>query len=195
MNKKVLRVVSVIAGLTTVISAFSGCKDSKKVTFHNDISDDLPRVTLTFDWPGSKPNNADAVLKQVEGKCQLNINLKFNYLGSNYAKTIEDAMSSSKCDADAFVTARNTNQYLDCYQQAQNGYLKDITVLLGKYAPDIKKSLSTQDIETNKINGKLYYIPSLFPQTDCLSVAVNQDLMKKYNIPAIKTFEELKQYF
>lgn len=194
MNKKVLKVVSVIAGLSTIISAFSGCKDSKKVTLQNDINKDLPPVTLTFDWPGDKPSDADEVLNQVEEKCKLNIKLKFNYLGSNYSNSIGNMISSSKFDADAFATARSSNQYLDCYQLAQKGYLKDITKLLGKYAPNINKSLSAQDLEANEINGKLYYIPSLYPQTDCVSVAVNQDLMKKYNISSIKNFDDYEAY-
>ncbi|MDP4090990.1 MAG: DUF3502 domain-containing protein [Bacillota bacterium] len=204
MRKTLIKKISLSILAAAVGFSVFGCNGSSKDNTGPDVSlnsnTDLPPVTLTFFVPGNKPANYENVLQQVEKKSNLNIKLNFTYSSSNnYEYTLSQVMTYSQVDLDSFSDAFYVGR-ADFYTTADISYLaaagklKDITDLFQRYAPNIYKKLSDKELKSIQIGGKLYAVPSLFTKAYTLNVAVKEDLMKKYNLPAINSLDDYELY-
>lgn len=203
MLKKHLCLISIFL----ILFALSGCSDPTgnlgKKTETGANKSTLPPVTLTFYIAGGgEKNDSKEVLDKVAEECGLNIKLEFKYFEGKYAgpylQEIKKVIASNTA-FDALCVGMPEEYDLtgggySFADMARDGVLKDITGLLPEYAPDILSMLDKKELEAAKIDGKLYAIPPLYPRAENVFAAVNQDLMNKYGIETLDTFEDYGNY-
>ena len=203
MIKKVLCLFSALL----LLFALPGCSDPTgnlgKKTETGTNKSTLTPVTLTFYIAGGgEKNDSKEVFDKVAEECGLNIKLEFKYFEGKYAgpylQEIKKVIASNAA-FDALCVGMPEEYDLSgggysFADMARDGVLKDITGLLPEYAPDILSMLDKKELEAAKIDGKLYAIPSLYPRAENVFAAVNQDLMNKYGIETLDTFEDYGNY-
>ncbi|WJH33776.1 extracellular solute-binding protein [Paenibacillus sp. CC-CFT747] len=74
---------------------------------------------------------------------------------------------------------------------AKRGALLDLGPLLDKYGPNIKASLSPETLESAKIDGKLYGIPTSATESAAASLMIRQDWLDKLGLKVPTTTDEL----
>jgi len=174
---------------------FSSCNNIKLKHFNKSV---LPHETLNFCWIGVENSSTKAVLKDAAEKSNLNITLNFKCFNTtDYYNSLEETLRTSLTPIDAFIVEGNVygSDAISFSRLAKEGELLDLTNLLPLNAPIIYNKLSMEDINSLKINGKIYGVPSLNIITNSPSVSVSVDLMKKYNISSINNLDDLEIYF
>lgn len=87
-----------------------------------------------------------------------------------------------------YCSAGNLTKYVEM------GAFKDLTELAPKYAPNLYGALSEDQITASKVNDKLYLMPPNYVVVGINGVAVRGDLMDKYGIKDIATFDDFIEY-
>ena len=77
---------------------------------------------------------------------------------------------------------------------AEKGAFTDLTELAPEYAPNLYGALSEDQIAASKVNGKMYILPPNYIFSTVNGVAVRGDLMDKYGIKDIATFDDFIKY-
>lgn len=75
-----------------------------------------------------------------------------------------------------------------------NNYVKDITQMFPKYAPEYYKKLSKEMLNQVSVENKIYAIPSCYNQLNRLCAVIRNDLIKKYKIKEMDTFNNLDAF-
>lgn len=176
----------------------SGCSDDAAVkdgqTESSTQNAGLPPATLTFLITGEEKDDSREVLDRVAEKSGLNIKLDFKYFSDIYFRQVKTMIESGqKFDAlyvgmpESYDMSKDSSSYVE---MARSGVLKDITDLLPEYAPHIISQFDPKDLEAAKIDGRLYAVPSLFPEAKNISIILDADLVRKYDIGPVNTFED-----
>lgn len=156
----------------------------------------LDQVTLTFHYPGEEPASTKEILNQIEVQTKTNINTKVDFafhIWEKYETDINLLLASNEpCDA-FFIYSGEMKA--DTYKSfAQKGMLKDITELLPKYALDYYHTLKPEEIAAAAVDGKMIALPGRFNGFYRPCAVVRSDLMEKYSIPEIKSFEDYELF-
>lgn len=193
-----LRKTISLAFILILILSGSGCSDSNTEkageTSAFTQNTQLPPATLTFLITGEEKDDSREVLDTVAERCGLNIKLDFKYFSEMYAEPVRTYIESGqKFDAlyvgmpESYEVDEKSYSYVE---MARNGALKDITDLLPEYAPHIVSLFDKNDLEAAKIDGKLYAVPSNYPEIKNLAISVNPELVRKYGVGPVNTFED-----
>ncbi|HEX3028338.1 MAG TPA: extracellular solute-binding protein [Clostridia bacterium] len=202
MKKKIIvisiLIVVVMAGILYAITLRSSKSNDALLSSLEDNSktQNLKEAKLTFAFEGKAPDNMREVLDQVENRCRnkLNIKLDFNMIPfdpENYMGQVEAALASgSQCDAffysNLFPTSLKT--------LADNNRIKDITEIFPQYAPKYYSKFSKEEIKAISVDNRIYAIPYHLPGSQMKGAIVREDLMKKYNMPDIKSYDDYEAY-
>ena len=152
----------------------------------------LDEVTLTFYFFGSSsylPLSFDKVRQEIElqAKDAVNVKLDFRWISSTSFNNEIKTLISSGETFDAFEVMRfNEIKGWDC--------LLDISKIFPQNAPVLFSKFSGEEIEQASYNGKIVAVPRCVPNSNRICATVNEDLMKKYNIPEIKTYNDFEFY-
>ena len=186
--------------LAAFLLSLMGCDSVKEedefIPESTVVLEDLKPVSLSFCFPGVQPKNWPEVKEEIEKRAgpTLHVSLDFKWLDSfNYSQRLR-TQSASDSLYDAFVCAQPDQYTFDFTVLAREGKLKDITELFPKNAPDLYAKYSSEELDYAKLDGRLYAVPSLNPQANCTYVYVNAELLKKYNIDKIETFDDYEKY-
>ncbi|MDD4851107.1 MAG: extracellular solute-binding protein [Gemmiger sp.] len=149
-------------------------------------------VELTIYVLGSEPNLHGEVMDAFNAKLseEMNTTLKVNFLGWGDYETQYPLLLSSGEEFDLIYTAT----WLNFYQQAQKGAFMQLDDLLPQYAPDAWAQISEVGQKTAMVDGHVYAIPSGKSTYNSFGIIVRGDLMEKYNLPDIKTFDDYATY-
>lgn len=199
--KKLKLITLMIVIVSFVISATACGSTNGTGKADEAASKDLPEVKLTFFSPGpADVKGLRNVLDEIEKKAkkELNIKLDFKLNGqsaeANYEKMLNESNASNE-PADAFVymnfSSSSTEQY---HKLAKAGMLKDVTDLFPTYAPNYYSKFNPEDLAPAKVDNKLYVVPIFQPMTSRRCAIVNESIMKKYNIPEIKTSSDYETF-
>ncbi|RAV02322.1 extracellular solute-binding protein [Paenibacillus sp. YN15] len=74
---------------------------------------------------------------------------------------------------------------------AQKGALVDLTPLIDKYGPNIKKAISQKSFDAIKVNGKIFAIPHTTSVTVGSDLMIRKDWLDKLGLPVPTTLDEL----
>lgn len=74
---------------------------------------------------------------------------------------------------------------------AQKGALVDLTPLIDKYGPNIKKAISQKSLDAIKVNGKIYAIPHAMSNTVSAGLIIRKDWLDKLGLQIPTTLDEL----
>ncbi len=185
--KKIGRLLSLVLALIMVLTTV-GCA-SAAAPSANDFAEPVELVVYVL---GSEPNRHSEVMEVFNAKLKekMNTTLKVNFLGWGDYETQYPLLLSSGEPFDLIYTAT----WLNFYQQAQKGAFKALNELIPQYAPDAWGQLSEFGQQSAMVNGNIYAIPSGKTTYNSFGIITRGDLMDKYNLPDIKTFEDYGTY-
>lgn len=158
--------------------------------------DKLKDTTLTFYINGPRTSDDDKVLEAVNRKLRddLKTNISFKYYWEYYDDFLNrvrrDNASGITCDAFLY----NTNIQTPVKALADEGLIMDVSKLFPEYAPGYYSQFSGEDIKAMNVNGGIYVIPSRMPSASMRYVLVRQDLMEKYGIPEIHSYDDYEVF-
>ncbi len=197
---------AVLLSLTLAITVFTGCSttttskqptvspkpvESQKAT-DAVVTKPEKEVELTMYLLGDPPKDLDPVMKELNKKLKNDINatLKINYISWGDQNTKYPLLLASGEKFDLIYTSN----WAFFQQEAPKGAFMALDDLLPKYAPKTLKETPAIAWEQSKVNGKIY----MTPQTDSVpsgqGIMIREDLRKKYNVPPIKTLDDLGVY-
>jgi len=171
---------------------FTGCSDSLLGPIQDKTEkENLKEATVTLCFPGSAPYNITDVITEIEKEteAQLNMNLDYQWLPIiGFSDKIEEKLDSGE-DIDAIASFGHNIKML-----YEDNRLMDIKKLLYDYGPKLAANYKKQEVDTFSDKDFLYALPSKMPFTDKVCVVVKKDLVKKYNIDTIKTWDDFDRY-
>lgn len=163
----------------------------------NTADDDAPEsfVTLKVIMPGDESARmGDFAQNELNERLKkdLNMNLELTYIPwSNYQQKLELALSTGE-DYDLFWYGA---PFVSVY--STKGYIQPLDELLEQYGQDLIQHIPDENFKQNRIDGKLWAIPSqAFTSAGKFSsVMVRQDLLEKVGMTDIKTIKDLEQFY
>ncbi len=207
--KKSCLLLSLLFALTTVLSACSKNSDtntsSEPTTTATSATtapaaaadpnaiDTSKEVKLTMYLVGDPYPDAPAVYDEINNMLKRDINATVDVKFTSWEtdKKIPLLLASGE-NFDCIYTA-SWAQYVP--SATKNGFLEITEDMLKKYMPDYYKDIPQGFIDNTKINGKSYMIPYAMAQVYNYSTAIiRSDLREKYNIPELKTLDDLDNY-
>ena len=161
-------------------------------TSPNAIDTSTP-VNLVMYLVGDSYPGCQAVYDEVNKMLKKDINATVNVKFTSWETDQKIALIlASGEDFDCMYTA-SWAQYVP--SATKNGFLEISPDLLQKYMPDFYKVIPQGFLDNTKINGKAYMIPYAMTQVYNYSDAIiRSDLREKYNIPELKTLDDLDNY-
>jgi ABC-type glycerol-3-phosphate transport system substrate-binding protein len=152
-------------------------------------------TTLTFLFIAPKPQATQAVIEQVERKLKNTLNIKLNFTFSYTIPRAQGNNSSSQTGWDVLYYQDDSESPLDFKTLVKEGKAQDITAEFPRLAPNYYRSLSPEELNTAMVDGKIYAIPPHFYAPQIMRCAiVREDLMAKYQIPAITNYDGYEEY-
>ena len=171
-------------------------KTSKEVTLRFYVSEDWKNSALP--WRQQHPD-IRKVLDEVEkrSKTDVNVRLDFQWIPQqDFFNTIKTLLDSHD-NFDAFVAPVSFpewSQGLAAENIMLDDLLLDITRLFPDNAPKLYSEFTDVELGEASFKGKLMAIPHHMPGSYRLSAVVRKDMMEKYDIPEIKSFEDYEVY-
>lgn len=192
MVKKVLKRVLAVGLSTVVLSSLAiGCGTKTK-----EVGDKskLDPVTLKMYLVGDKPKDFDEVYGKVNEimKEKINATLDVSFLPLSDMATKYQLLFQSGENFDMIFTAAGWGYYSQV--ATKNGFYEITDDMLKTYAPNIYENEPEDAWKQAKIKGKTYMIPSDQVEYSTDIFAVRGDLMKKYGIDKVDSYEKLEQY-
>lgn len=154
---------------------------------------DLKEETLTFYFMGKEPSGTREYLDELEKKLKpLKIKLDFKFIESYSNKAYFNQVDyniNAGLPIDAIFYPSDNTYYLTSL--INNNNIKDITEAFKTYAPNYLLQFSKEDLDMVSFKNKIYAIPNRITQSNLKCAVVNENLMKKYNIPDIKSIQDM----
>jgi len=191
--KKLSKVISLyVAVMLVSLVALTGCGSSKAKSSTVKVSDTSKSVELSMYLIGSPAKDYDAVLAAFNKKAKTNLNatLKVTWIGWGDFGTKYPLVLASGEPIDLIYTSN----WLNFAQQAQKGAFMPLEDIAPKYAPKSFAAESKDALKQATVNGHIYALPPSFTQYATWGAVVRGDLMKKYGISQIKTFDDYGKY-
>lgn len=163
------------------------CKDQINDKQVNTLKKNNRTVPISIFFYGTKPEDTDEVLKEVENRCELDIELDFKWeRDMPYSVKITDVFERGKLDA--FCPDK---KYVFFEKKLAAGEIKDISKLLPKYAPNIYRQLKKEEALNSIVyKDKGVLLPTLNNQPNKILVSIEDKYVKKYDIKSIDTLEQ-----
>ena len=178
---------------------FTGCsRQADQIAESDSIPESKIQnnVTITFFLPtlfnvGEKPDTR-LVLDEIEKKINMKLDFQW-HKGDNYLLKAREKIASGE-KIDVFLSGEPQSYTFGFTDMFRAGEIKDITQLLPQYAPDLYKNYDADTLRSIQIDGKIAALPTLNPKSYANYAVVREDLMQKYNIPVIETYEDYEVY-
>jgi putative aldouronate transport system substrate-binding protein len=188
---KIKKFLGLILALALVMS-ISGCSNSKPSP-SGTSSAALKSVTLKMVLLGDTPQDSPKVYDTLNAQLKKDINatVSVQFLAWADWSTKYPLILASGQDYDIIVSAN----WSDYFKNAKNGAFLELTNdMLKKYAPQTFKDTPKEVFDSALVDGKLYDLPMNYKEITIDGYIVRGDLMKKYNVPDIKTLSDFGNY-
>ncbi len=158
-------------------------------------SDELEYVELKMYLLGDRTPDFDEVYGKINEilKEKLNCTISVEFLSWGEHDTKYSLLFSSQEDFDLIFTASSWGHYEQTV--ALGGFMELTEDFIKTYAPDIWNVVPEMAWDQAKIDGKIYMVPNYQNEFGADVLAVRGDLMEKYNISKITTWDELKSFY
>lgn len=188
--KKWLQAAAVIAaaGILTGLAGASW-SEQKETAAEEQV---LEYTELTLCLIGNAPDDIDMVMEKFNEltKRDLNCTVQIKWVVWGDFETKYPMLLSIGENIDLIYAAN----WLGFYENAQRGAFAPLEELLETYAPESYEALTDEVRELATVNGHLYALPANYTNYNLLGVIVRGDLMEKYQIEAIETFEDYLEF-
>lgn len=153
--------------------------------------DTSERVDLVFyvmgDAPADEQIVEDAINEILLEKVNATIDMQFS-TWTDFQQKYSLELTSGNAD---LIYIAN---WLNYGQLAQSGAFEELDTLLDTVAPDLKALVGDANLNMCSVGGKIYAIPSTWPEYVCLGVKYREDLRAKYNLPVPDSIENFEAY-
>lgn len=202
MCKKTILMLLIMALLCALLAGCSGIapqpsqKDGGTATPTTAVTgtnDELKKVELdVYLLSNNPPSDKDLVIEEINKILEREINTTINVETVKYTEAVEKLPLLFASGERFDICATNPKTYTDL---ATKGSLEELTdELLQKYAPKTYEQNPKPLWKAFEINGKIYGIPRLSPESSATYYVVRGDLRAKYNLPEIKTIDDLELF-
>ena len=197
------RMIAIMLAAACLILSLSGCGSSIRGDEDSYLDGDEPPVkenmehtTLRFLFPGSEPRNWKKVEAEIEKRISdtLNASLDFRWIDYSQYFNLENVLDSSNEVYDALAVAKPEPLYPDFTVLARSGKLKDITDIFPASAPYLFSKYTGEELAYATVDGRLYAVPSLYPQARCAYLVVDDRLLRKYNMTDITDYDKYELF-
>ncbi|NLK86757.1 MAG: extracellular solute-binding protein [Clostridiaceae bacterium] len=205
MNKKLMIIIAAIliviaGGITAFLLLKPGVQPEEEDLFlPGDWQIDVEElkdaaITIYLDVPNQ--NDMEDVLEAVNRKLkddlktQLDFEVYWEYPAMFIDRVRTSNASGQPCDAYIYSTGFD----MPVKTLVEQGLMMDLSELFPKYAPNYYNQFSRDEIKALTVDGGIYLIPPRIPSADIKYAVVRQDLMEKYNIPEISSYDDFEVY-
>lgn len=202
--KKSAKLLALVLALALVLTAFAGCggtgtsgsaatpasTSGSEPAAGPDISEE---VTLTMYLIGDRPVDNDLVFEKINERLkeEINATIDVKFMSwSEYEQKYPLIFASGE-DWDIIFTADW------CFYNAQatkQGFWEITPEALQTYAPMTAESMYPEAWEQAKVDGKVYMLPMNYQELTAYVWMARGDLMDKYGIESLDTFEGAEEY-
>lgn len=158
------------------------------------IIDTSKEETMVMYVIGNEPNDMDEVLELINTRLMelVNTKVELNFISLADWTTKYPLILTGGDDVDIVYTSGWT-QYTD---QAKKGAFIEITEeFRSKYMPKTNEMEAAAAWKQSLVDGKVYAIPRNYTENQSYgSFVIRKDIMDKYGISEIKTFEDLENF-
>lgn len=212
MNKRMKRVISLLAATTMLVSSLAGCGSADNVaskestsqatstseaasesqTATSEVAEEKVDYDVTLKWLnlGWDGSDRQQILDEINAILdeKLGVTLEVEYCADANAHSL--ALATGK-DLDIVVS----NGWMNYPTHVNNGAYMELTDEdLMTYAPDIWAAGQELDIlDATKVDGKRYAIGSTYDM-EMSAFAYRGDIADKYGIGTIENFEDFEDY-
>lgn len=175
-------------------SSKAGDSSSAAATKEYNGNDVSKHVDLTMYVIGDKQPDEEKVLAEINKKLEetVNASLTFKNISLSDYETRYSLLISSGEKFDMIYTST----WAFYSQEATKGAFAEVTDdALTKYMPMHKENEPQDAFDQAKIDGKVYFVPCNLANVQSNAMLIRGDLREKYNLPEIKTIEDLEAYY
>lgn len=200
---KFKKTLAVICAVAMAVSVFSGCSSkgntsstpegTASTTPSSEISNEPISFSMYYSDNATLPFKDDWLTIQEIQK-RVNAKIKFEVIPiADYSTKVSLALNTGNNAPDVILYQSTTGENASLALNGAIVPISDYSNLTPNFNARVKEFGLEKDVERlNLKDGKRYYLPSLFdvPFYDG-GLIIRDDLLKKYNLAAPKTFDEL----
>ena len=184
------KAVSILLVAIMLIGLFGGCSQKAGQTADGELAP----VTLKCYIVGDIDQNKDVVLENLNNKLKEKINATLDIVEipwSDYKKKYSLILASGEN-----IDLIYTSSWCYFYTEARKGAFMPLEEdMIKQYAPNTYANLPAEAWDYVKIDGRISMLPQPQASIAAKNIVYREDLRKKYNVPEIKTFEDLEVYY
>lgn len=166
-------------------AANSGSGEAKAI-------DTSKKVELVWYVLGDGHADSPKIQDQINAMLEKDINatIKLNFTTWNDWQTKYNLLLTSGEKVDMVFAST----WADYYKFADQGAFKELNDLLPTYMPETWKAVPKQDWDEATVNGKIYAVPSTYPEYTPDGLVYREDWRKELNVPEIKDLDSIEAY-
>lgn len=207
MKKRMKQAVALALGASMALGMMTGCGGNKDNNNSNNNStsgtntsstgkkDTSEHLDLKMYLIGDRTPDFDAVYAKINEILEekLNCSLSVDFLSWGEHDTKYSLLFSGKEDFDLIFTASSWCHYEQTV--SLGGFAEMTEEFIKTYAPDIWEVVPAVAWEQAKIDGKIYMVPNYNNEFGQDVLAIRGDLLKKYGMDDITTWDELREFY
>lgn len=182
--------------LTGCVTTDTGSSATTKADPNNATGGSQALITCKYVLPGDKPVEYEIVEKLINEKMQadgVGVKLERQYIAWDAWDQKVNIMLST---GEKFDLLNVMNDVTPISFYVSKGALTDITDYMEQYGSAIKKVNPDIMMDAAKVGGRLYAIPAFWVEfSHSPEMTIRLDILRKYNLPVPKSFEELTEAF
>lgn len=173
-------------------AANTGGANASSSTAETEKPDTSKKVELNWYLLGDAHADTPEVVKKWNEMLEkdLNTTVKLNFTSWNDWQTKYNLLLASGEKVDMIFAS----SWADFFKYAKQGAFLDLKDLLPVYAPETWKSVPEQDWKDVTVGGKIYAVPSTYPEYTPDGIVYREDWRKELNVPEITDLDTMEQY-
>jgi putative aldouronate transport system substrate-binding protein len=198
MKRRLIKVMTLVAMLTVTASAFTACstkKEEKTDTSTTTTAKAQPgEIKFFIRATSDQAKNYQPVFDEFEKRTKdtLNTHINVTVIPAADYKTQMQLKITAQEDMDLVFDAG----FLNLNTFATQGVYQDLSKYFNNDAyPGLKKSFSKDYLDANKVFDKLIAVPITNTFIDMNGFYYRKDLVKKYGLKDINTYDDLEAYW
>ena len=183
MNARLKKLFAAAALGTLTLSLTFGANADDVTTLRIFVIEDAPNNTDLAKqfW--------DAFNEKLEA--DMNMRVEYNYAaGNDFRNNYALAIASGE----KYDLMMSANGWLDYSDYANKNAFMVLDDLIPENAPYIWENISDEAWDCTKVNGHIYAVPNLDMNMCASTFIYREDLRKKYDLPEIKSMDDIETY-
>lgn len=210
MKKRMKKVIALLLGTAMTVGMLSGCGAAKETGADSNApavgseaagseaagsTDTSEHVDLTMYLLGDRTPDFDEVYGEINKILEekLNCSLRVEFLSWGEHDTKYSMLFSAQEDFDLIFTASSWGHYEQTV--SLGGFYPMSEEFIQTYAPDIWKVVPKMAWEQAKIDGQIYMVPNYQNEFGQDILAVRGDLLAKYGMEDISSWEDIRKFY